>query len=322
MDSIAAARRIHADKVDILIDLKGYTRQNRLEIAALRPAPVQLAWLGFPGTSGADYFDYIVTDSVVTPSDAADAYSEAFVVMPHCYQVNNRDQKIAEAPVLRAKAGLPEGAFVFASFNNTYKLEPVMFAAWMELLRDVPNGVLWFLPNNDFAIDNLRREASAVGVEPERLIFAGMLPKAEHLKRASLVDLALDTRIYNGHTTTSDMLWAGVPVITLKGTHFASRVSASLLQAFGLPELIMETLGSYRTLAHDIAQTPARYIALRERVMALRQQSPLFDTREFARDLERAYSEIWRRYNANEAPRRLVVSETKPTTVNPLNFNR
>lgn len=309
MDSIAAAQRIHDDEVDILVDLKGYTRQNRLEIAAQRPAPLQVSWLGFPGTSGADFFDYIVTDDVVTPPDAADAYSEAFVVMPHGYQVNNRGQEIAEAPITRGEAGLPEDAFVFASFNNTYKLEPVMFAVWMDILRDVPNSVLWLLPNNSLAIDNLRREALAADVAPERLIFAEMLPKAEHLKRAGLADLALDTRIYNGHTTTSDMLWAGVPVVTLKGSHFASRVSASLLQAFGLPELIVETREDYRALARNFAQSPARCAALREEVQKLRQLSPLFDTKQFAQDLERAYAEMWRRYNANEAPQRLVVSD-------------
>jgi protein O-GlcNAc transferase len=315
MDSIAAARRVNADGIDILVDLKGYTRQNRLEIAALRPAPIQVSWLGFPGTSGADFFDYIVTDNIVTPPDAAEVYSEAFVVMPHSYQVNNRDQQIAETPVSRAETGLPEDAFVFASFNNTYKLEPVMFAAWMALLRDTPDGVLWLLPNNKFAIDNLRREASAAGVSPDRLIFADMLPKAEHLKRAALADLALDTRIYNGHTTTSDMLWAGVPVVTLKGTHFASRVSASLLHAFGIPELITETLADYSALAFSLSQAPSQLAVLREKVAALRQVSPLFDTQQSAGDLERAYLEMWRRYNANEAPQRLVVSEINEAVV-------
>lgn len=308
MESIEAARRINADRIDILVDLKGYTRKNRLEVAALRPAPVQVSWLGFPGTSGSDFFDYVVTDNVVTPPDAAAVYSENFIVMPHCYQVNNRNQRIAETPVSRSESGLPEDAFVFASFNNTYKLEPVMFAAWMALLRDVPNGVLWLLSNNKFAIDNLRREALAAGVSPNRLIFANMLPKAEHLKRAALADLGLDTRIYNGHTTTSDMLWAGVPVVTLKGTHFASRVSASLLQAFGMPELITETLADYSALARRLSRAPSQLTTLREKVALLRHESPLFDTQQYAGDLERAYLEMWRRHNANEAPQRLVVS--------------
>ncbi len=309
VDTIAAARRIHDDGIDILVDLKGYTRRHRLDIAALRPATVQVAWLGFPGTSGADFFDYIVTDDIVTPPEDAGAYSEAFAVMPHCYQVNNRAQSIAEGPMSRSDVGLPEDAVVLASFNNTYKLEPVMFAAWMELLRELPNAVLWLLPNNPLAIENLRREALDAGVEPDRPVFADMLPKAEHLKRAGLADLALDTRIYNGHTTTSDMLWAGVPVVTLRGAHFASRVSASLLTAFGLGELITETIDDYKVLAGELARSPDRLSDLRTRVARPRVESPLFDTGCFARDLETAFAEMWRRYENGETPKRLAVSE-------------
>lgn len=229
--------------------------------------------------------------------------------MPHCYQVNNRDQAIAEPPITRAEARLPEDAVVLASFNNTYKLEPVMFAAWMDLLRDLPNAVLWLLPNNPLAVDNLRRAASDAGLLPERLIFADMVPKAEHLRRAGLADLALDTRIYNGHTTTSDMLWAGVPVVTLQGDHFASRVSASLLTAFGLPELITQSMRDYKMLVRDLVRSPERLAVLRDRTAQLRLRSPLFDTDRFARDLERAYAEMWRRYENGEAPERLAVSE-------------
>jgi len=309
MDTISAARRIHEDGIDILVDLKGFTRQHRLDIAALRPAPVQVAWLGFPGTSGAAFFDYIVTDDIVTPPEDARHYSEAFAAMPHCYQVNNRDQRISETAISRAEAGLPADAFVLASFNNTYKLEPAMFAAWMALLRDLPETVLWLLPNNRMAMENLRREASDVGVSPSRLIFAPTLPKPEHLKRAGLADLALDTRIYNGHTTTSDMLFAGVPVVTLRGRHFASRVSASLLMACGLPGLITETLDDYKSLVRHLVGAPERLDELRARTARLRVESPLFDTVRFARDLELAYMEMWRRHEKGEAPKRLAVSE-------------
>ena len=309
ISTVDAARRIHTDGIDILVDLKGYTRQHRLDIAALRPAPVQVAWLGFPGTSGAEFFDYIVTDDIVTPPEVAKAYSEAFAVMPHCYQINNREQAIAETPVTRAEAGLPEDAVVLASFNNTYKLERVMFAAWMELLRDLPEAVLWLLPNNPLAVENLRRTAAEAGVAPERLIFADMAPKAAHLRRAGLADLALDTRIYNGHTTTSDMLWAGVPVVTLQGDHFASRVSASLLTAFRLPELISHSLNDYKQMVCDLVRSPERLAALRAQTAERRLQSPLFDTNRFARDLERAYAKMWRRYENGEVPERLAVSE-------------
>lgn len=307
--TVDAARRIHADGIDILVDLKGYTRQHRLEIAVLRPAPVQVAWLGFPGTSGADFFDYVLTDDIVTPEAEAESYSEALAVMPHSYQINNRDQAIADRPMSRAEMGLPEDAIVLASFNNTYKLEPVMFAGWMAVLREIPEAVLWLLPNNPLAVANLRREAAAAGIAPERLVFADMVPKAEHLKRAQLADLALDTRIYNGHTTTSDMLWAGLPVVTLRGAHFASRVSASLLTAFGLPDLVTHSMADYTGLVCELPRSPARLAALRAKTAGLCAASPLFDTARFARDLERAYLEMWRRYENGEAPERLAVSE-------------
>ena len=300
LDAGAAARRIYGDSIDILVDLKGYTRHNRLDIAALRPAPVQATWLGFPGTSGAGFFDYIVTDSIVTPQDEAAVYSEAFAVMPHCYQVNNDGQEIAPGPISRAEAGLPEGGVVLASFNNTYKLEPVMFTVWMDILKAVPDAVLWLLVNNPRAAENLRRAASAAGIDPARLIFADMMAKPQHLKRMGLADLVLDTRIYNGHTTTSDALWAGVPVLTLRGTHFASRVSASILSAFDLPELVMESLDDYRRLAVAVTTDPDRLAELKRKTARLRKDAPLFDTKGFARNLERGYAEMWRRYRAGE----------------------
>lgn len=308
VDAGAAARRIHGDGIDILVDLKGYTRHNRLDIAALRPAPVQATWLGFPGTSGARFFDYIVTDNIVTPPGDAGYYSEAFAVMPHCYQVNNDRQEIAAGPVSRADAGLPEKAIVLASFNNTYKLEPVMFAAWMDILRAVPDAVLWLLVNNPRAAKNLRRAASAAGIDPARLVFADMMAKPRHLQRMGLADLVLDTRIYNGHTTTSDALWAGVPVLTLKGTHFASRVSASILSAFDMPALIVESPADYRAQAIALAGDPARLVALKRDVVARKTNAPLFDTGRFVRDLERGYAEMWRRYKAGETPGRIDIA--------------
>lgn len=308
VDARDAARRIYGDGIDILIDLKGYTRHNRLDICALRPSPVQATWLGFPGTSGAGFFDYIVTDDIVTPPGDAAFYSEAFAAMPHCYQVNNDGQDIAASPISRAEAGLPDGAVVLASFNNTYKLEPVMFAVWMEILRAVPDAVLWLLVNNPRAAENLRRTASAAGIDPARLVFADMMAKPMHLKRMGLADLVLDTRIYNGHTTTSDALWAGVPVLTLRGTHFASRVSASILSACGMPELIVDTLADYRSRGVALAGNPARLAAFRREVERRRADAPLFDTRRFARDLERGYAEMWRRYRAGEAPGRIDIA--------------
>jgi predicted O-linked N-acetylglucosamine transferase (SPINDLY family) len=198
---------------------------------------------------------------------------------------------------------------VLASFNNTYKYEPVMFAVWMEILAAVPETVLWLQANNALAVKNLRGFATVAGIDPERLIFAGFLPKSAHLQRLALADLALDTRIYNGHTTTSDALWAALPVITLRGSHFASRVSASLLTAFGLPALIADTMNAYRDLAIALARDAARLAALRIDIENRRATAPLFDTALFARNLERAYGEMWRRHAAGEPVRRLVVAD-------------
>ena len=309
MDAREAARRIHDDGIDILVDLKGYTRHHRLDIAALRPCPVQVTWLGFPGTSGAGFFDYVITDDIVTPPDHAAFYSEALAVMPHCYQINNDQQEISEDEITRSDAGLPEDSIVFASFNNTYKLEPVMFATWMDILKAVPDSVLWLLVNNPRAAENLRREAGAAGVDPDRLIFADMMPKPMHLKRMALADLVLDTRIYNGHTTTSDALWAGVPVLALRGTHFASRVSASILTAFSLPELVVETLDDYREIALVLAARRERLAELKQKTANLGKDTLLFDTGLFAQQLERGYAEMWRRYKAGEPVGNLRIAD-------------
>jgi predicted O-linked N-acetylglucosamine transferase (SPINDLY family) len=231
---------------------------NRLAIYALCPAPIQVSYLGFPGTTGADFIDYIITDKIVTPVEHASYYSEKFVYLPHCYQVNDYTQPISNKEWKKEDFGLPEGCFVFCSFNQPYKIDPVMFDVWMRILQQVPEGVLWLLSTNKIAEENLRREAEARGIKSERLIFADRLPKDEHLARLRFADLTLDTRIYNGHTTTSDALWAGVPVITLQGSHFASRVSSSVLSAIGLPEVVTHSLEEYEALAVQLAHKPAQ----------------------------------------------------------------
>jgi protein O-GlcNAc transferase len=304
-----AARRIYADQVDIFVDLKGYTKDTRLSICALRPAPVQVTYLGFPGSTGADFIDYIITDRIVTPDEHAPFYSEKFVYLPHCYQVNDHTQPIANTPLTKRDSGLPENSFVFCSFNRTYKIDPVMFTVWMEILRKVPESVLWLLSENSIAEANLRREAQARGILPERLIFAGMLPKSEHLARLRLADLGLDTRIVNGHTTTSDTLWAGVPVITLQGSHFASRVSSSVLSAIGLPELITFSLEEYETRAVQLAHNPDALQEIRRRLAENRLTAPLFDTPRFVRNLESAYQEMWNIFLSGQSPRQIEVIE-------------
>ncbi|QTA91412.1 tetratricopeptide repeat protein [Desulfonema magnum] len=294
LSHVDAAKCIYKDGVDILVDLKGYTWGNRLEIPALRPAPVQVSYLGFPGTTGADFFDYILTDRIVTPENQSGFYSEKFAYLPNCYQVNDGNQKISDKKWKKADLGLPDEGFVFCSFNRPYKIEPLMFDIWMRILQQVPKSILWLLLGNETAEKNIIQETKARGVNPARLVFAKMLPKDEHLARHKLADLGLDTRIYNGHTTTSDALWAGVPVITLQGSHFASRVSSSLLTAIGLPELITYDPKTYERLAVRLANNPDELQAIRLKLEKNRLTEPLFDTPRFTRNLEKAYKEMWK----------------------------
>lgn len=305
----SAARHIREDGVDILIDLNGHTAGNRLKVFALRPAPVQVTYLGFPGTTGADFIDYMLADAVVAPPEQASFFSEKIVYLPGCYMVNC-PHPISENRPTRADCGLPDEAFVFCSFCRNYKFEPVMFGVWMDILHQVPGSVLW-LPNcNSTAKENLWQAAEFRGITASRLVFANRLDaKEDHLARSGLADLALDTRIFGGHTTTSDMLWAGVPVISLLGAHFASRVGASLLTAIGLEELVTRSLEEYRDLAVHLARNPAALSTFRQRLAANHEHSPLFDTTRFARNLERAFAEMWARHVGGLEPAPIAVAD-------------
>jgi predicted O-linked N-acetylglucosamine transferase (SPINDLY family) len=307
MDHRRAAEKIAADEVDILVDLTGHTSWTRLEIPALRPAPIQAAWLGYPGTMGSRYHDYALVDRTVAPAAHARCYSERLVWLPDSYQPNDETRSIATEPASRGAVGLPDDAFVFCSFNQGYKIEPVMFGLWMELLQALPQARLWLWRPNDVIEENLCREAASRGVDPARLHFSDRLPKAQHLRRLQFADLALDTRIYNGHTTTSDALWAGLPVLALEGRHFASRVSASLLRAIGLPELVADSLASYRERALDLARHPEKLVALRSKLAAQRSSMPLFDSQRFARGLEAAYGAMMDRHRRGLAPAAIAV---------------
>ncbi len=301
LDALAAAQRIADDGIDILVELSGHTSSARLDIPALRPAPLQLHWLGYPGSIGADFLDYLIADRVVVPDALRPFFAEKVLRLPNSYQVNNGEQPIASG-MRRVDCGLPEQALVLCCFNQIAKLEPVIFELWMKLLAQFPKAVLWLLEGAPSAATNLRRFAAERGVAPDRLIFAPKRDKARHMGRLGLADLALDTRIYNGHTTTSDALYAGLPVVALAGRHFASRVSASLLATQGLEELITPDLDGYLRLAQSLMVDPARLSALRAKVAAARRTQPLFDTRRFARNLEVAYRAIWSRHKAGLAP--------------------
>lgn len=282
--------------IDIAVDLKGFTQHHRFGIFAHRCAPVQVSWLGYPGTTGADYMDYVIADKVVLPPAAQPYYSEKVVYLPHSYQVNDRQRRIAERVFTRAEAGLPSDAVVFCCFNNNYKIQPVTFDGWMRILQAVPGSVLWLLEDNSFVALNLRREAQARGVAPERLVFAPRMELGEHLARHRLADLFLDTLPCNAHTTASDALWAGLPLLTCAGASFASRVAASLLHAVGLPELVTESQAEYEARAIALAQNPAQLKALRERLQAMLPNAPLFDAQRFARDIEAAFKVMYERH--------------------------
>ncbi|QDO96997.1 tetratricopeptide repeat protein [Ferrovibrio terrae] len=305
----AAAQRIHADDLDILVDLKGYTQNARSEILARRPAPIQVNYLGYPGTMGASFIDYVIADAFIIPPAQHAFYDEKVVTLPHCYQPNDTRRPISDQRPTRAACGLPENGFVFASFNNSYKITPLIFDIWMRLLDQVPGSVLWQLEAEPDAVENLRRETQARGVDPARLVFAPPLELADHLARQSLADLFLDTLPVNAHTTASDALWAGLPVLTCAGDTFISRVAGSVLTTIGLPELITTSLQDYEALALALARDPARLAALRQRLAANRQTSPLFDIARFTRNLEGAYLQMQERRLAGQPPAALTVED-------------
>jgi protein O-GlcNAc transferase len=294
-----AARRIRADGVALLVDLKGFTRDGRPELFALRPAPVQVNYLGYPGTTGAGWYDGFVTDAICSPPGSEAHFAERLVYLPGSYQVNDREQAVAETAPSRAECGLPDGAFVYCCFNQTYKIEPELFDVWMRVLGRVPGSALWLFRSHAEAEANLRREAERRGIDPARLVFADKLPKVAHLARHRHADLFLDTLRVNAHTTASDALWAGVPVLTCPGETFQSRVAASLLHAAGLPELVVPDLAAYEETAVRLGQGPGQGAGVDElarfkaRLQENRLTCPLFDTERYARNLERAYDALW-----------------------------
>ncbi len=292
LDDDKAAAAIRKAGIDILVDLKGFTLGGRLGIFTRRPAPVQITYLGFPGSVSGVGMDYAITDAVVTPPSSEPFYEERLLRMPVSYQSNDRNRPRVQRPASRAAFGLPEEGIVFAAFHQAQKIRSGPFRAWMEVLKAVPGSVLWLMGQEPLAELNLRAAALAEGVEASRLVFAPKVTLTAHLERLTAADIALDTGPYNGHTTTSDALWCGVPVVSFKGTNFAGRVSESLLRAVGLPELVAPDLASFARLASDLAQDGNRLSVLRQSLIAARDTSPLFDTPGFTRALEGHFRDV------------------------------
>lgn len=293
MEDAGIAELARSHQLDVAVDLKGYTQHSRLGIFSCRVAPVQIAYLGYPGTTGAPFIDYLIADRVVIPAEQRVHYSERIIYLPDSYQVNDSGREISERVFTREELGLPEQAFVFCCFNNNFKIGPGEFDIWMRLLQQVEGSVLWLFGSSPGAEANLRKQAQKRGVAAGRLVFARRLEHAEHLARHRLADLFLDTFNYNAHTTASDALWAGLPVVTMAGQGFAARVAASLLRAVDLAELVTGSRSEYEQLALALARDPGRLRALRTRLLANRHSAPLFDTRAFTRHIEEAYRRAW-----------------------------
>jgi protein O-GlcNAc transferase len=294
-------------EIDIAVDLMGFTHDSRPGTFALRPAPVQVNYLGFPATMGADYMDYVIADRFVIPAERQGLYGEKTVWLPDCFQANDSKRRMGEEPSTRRDAGLPASGFVFCAFSNSYKITPAMFDIWMRLLRQIDGSVLWLLGGSAAVEANLRREAQARGIAPDRLIFAARLGYADYLRRYQLADLFLDTSPFNAGATASDALWAGLPLVTCAGEAFAARMAGSLLQAVGLPQLVAESLADYERIALEAARDPGALEALKGMLGQGRATCALFDTARFTRHLESAYQTMWQRHQAGEPPASFAV---------------
>lgn len=302
-DRSRVAAKIEALALDILVDLNGYTSNSGLGLMQRRLAPVQVHYLGFPGTLGCDFIDYMIADTVVAPPDDDDTFTEHVVRLPDCFMVQDRNRAISAETPARAEFGLPDDAFVFCGFCATYKITPEWFDIWMRLLQAVPNSVLWLRAQNAWDGDNLRKEAEARGIAADRLVFAKRVPSiADHVARYRAADLFLDTFPYTGQATAAEALWAGLPVVTCMGETFVSRGAGSQLRALRLPELVADTPQDYERLALELATHPDRLADIRTALAANRETAPLFDSARFCAGLEAAYEEMWQRHLSGSAP--------------------
>ena len=297
------------EKLDVAIDLKGYTKDSKTALFSSRLAPVQINYLGYPGTLGADFIDYIVADPIVIPENKRQHYSEQIMYLPHTYQPNDNTRTISQKIQTREDMGLPNDAFVFCCFNNNYKISPKEFDIWMRLMAKVEGSVLWLLKSNQWAEHNLKREAEARGISKDRVIFAERLENSEHLARHRLADLFVDTFNVNAHTTASDALWAGLPVVTKLGKGFAARVAGSLLNAVGLPELITDNEEAYEALILELATKPKKLKKIKEKLETNRLSTPLFDTEQYTKHLENGYLQAYHKFFNEEIPNTIIVPE-------------
>ena len=305
-----SAQIIYNRQVDILVDLMGHSHHNRLEILALKPAPVQVSYLGFLSSTGADFIDYIVADSIVVPDDHTPFYEEKILRMPNCYQFNHCGLMKSKTSLHREDFGLPADGFVFCCFNSPYKIDREIFDAWMRILLRTTNSVLWLNGSIKIAVDQMRSRAVALGIKTNRLVFAEKLPLNKHLERLALADLALDTKRYNGGATTANALLSGVPVVSIIGGHWVSRMSASHLLAAGLPDLVHNDLKSYENTAIELAQRPEKLATTRCRLAQNVQTGPLFDAQGFTRHLEAGFQVIWNRYLDGLDPDHIDIAHT------------
>lgn len=295
MGTTQIAQLMRDMEIDIAVDLGGYTSDTRTDIFAHRTAPVQVNYLGYPGTMGSDYYDYILADRYVIPEEHQQFYSEKVVYLPDTYLPTDGSVRISDRTPTRAECGLPNSGIVFCSFSHDYKISPPLFDVWMHLLNRVPGSVLWLMSRSDASQHNLRKEAEIRGIDPARLVFASRVPLVEdHLARYRQADLFLDTHPYNAHTTAADALMAGLPVVTYMGNAFPARVAGSLLHAIGMPELVTHSLAEYEALAFKLATSPAVLADLKSRIMANKATYPLFDTAAFCGNMEAAYIAMWR----------------------------
>jgi predicted O-linked N-acetylglucosamine transferase (SPINDLY family) len=302
-----AAQRIRDDGIDILVDLVGYTKGARTAIVARRPAPVQVNFLGYIGTMGAPFIDYVIADAVTLPLGEQNFYDERIVQLPGCFMPRDTKRDVSDRMPSRAECGLPDDGFVFCCFNKSYKITPAVFDIWMRLLHAVPGSVLWLYDDNVLARNNLRSEALRRGVSPERLVFAPYQEMPAHLARHRCADLFLDTLLRNAHTTANLALWSGLPLLTCAGEHFNGRAAASLLTALGMPELVTHSLAEYEALALRIATDPERLAGLRRRLAEARTASPLFDVARYTRSLEAAYLRMWETWSAGKPPEPITI---------------